>query len=51
LSVPGPDRKEIFSRNGDDHLSFGNGSDKKSTTIIKVRRRALQEAFRNTSLL
>ena len=46
MSVPGSDRKEIFSGNDDDYLSFGNGSDKKSTTIIKGRRRALQEAFR-----
>ena len=48
MSVPGSDRKEIFSGNDDDYLSFGNGSDKKSTIIIKGRRRALQEAFRKS---
>ena len=50
MSVPEPDRKEFSSGNLDDHLSFGNrnDSDNKSTTIIKGRRRALQEAFRRS---
>jgi hypothetical protein len=51
LSVSGSDRKEIFSGNGDDYLPFGNGSDKKSTTIIKGRRRHFKRLLENLSLL
>ena len=50
LSIPEPNRKEFSSGNLDDHLSVDNGndSDNKSTTIIKGRKRALQEAFRRS---
>ena len=49
LSVPKPSRDEFSSeRNVDAHFSVNNDSEDKSTTIIKNRRKALQEAFRRS---
>ena len=49
MSVPKPNRDEFSSeRNVDAHFSVNNNSEDKSTTIIKNRRRALQEAFRRS---
>jgi len=50
LSIPEPDRKKFSLGDLDDHLTAGisDYSDNKSTTIIKGRKRALQEAFKRS---
>ena len=49
MSVPEPNRKEFISeKNIDAHFSVNNDSEDKSNTIIKNRRKALQEAFRRS---
>jgi signal transduction histidine kinase len=49
LSVPKPNGEEFSSaKNIDAHFSVNNDSEDKSTTIIKNRRKALQEAFRKS---
>ncbi|WP_458746638.1 hypothetical protein [Candidatus Nitrosocosmicus sp. T] len=49
MSVPKPNGEEFSSaKNIDAHFSVDNDSEDKSTTIIKNRRKALQEAFRKS---
>lgn len=49
LSVPEPNREKFSSeKNVDAHISVNNDTEDKSTTIIKNRKKALQEAFRRS---